>query len=211
MYHGYLEQLRNFRVLDPACGSGNFLYLSLHALKDLEHVGQLDAEALGFQKQLLLSTGTDNVLGMEINEYAAELGRVTVWIGDLQWSQRNGRLFDKNPILRSLDGIQHKDALLNTDGSETKWAKADVIVGNPPFLGDKKCSKNWAMITLQNCVNATKGVWLVAQIWFVIGLKKHANKSKQAKLKPLVLCQPIPFAAAQIVPFSITFAKNTRF
>ncbi|GDX85468.1 hypothetical protein LBMAG43_15100 [Methylococcaceae bacterium] len=141
LYHGYLEQLRNFRVLDPACGSGNFLYLSLHALKDLEHVGQLDAEALGFQKQLLLSTGTDNVLGMEINEYAAELGRVTVWIGDLQWSQRNERLFDKNPILRSLDGIQHKDALLNTDGSETKWAKADVIVGNPPFLGDKKMLK----------------------------------------------------------------------
>ncbi len=141
LYHGYLEQLRNFRVLDPACGSGNFLYLSLHALKDLEHVAQLDAEALGFQKQLLLSTGTDNVLGMEINEYAAELARVTVWIGDLQWSQRNGRLFDKNPILRSLDGIQHKDALLNPDGTETKWAKADVIIGNPPFLGDKKMLK----------------------------------------------------------------------
>ena len=138
LYFGYLEQLRNFRVLDAACGSGNFLYLSLHALKDLEHAAQLDAETLGFQKQILLSTGTDNILGMEINEYAAELARVTVWIGDLQWSQRNGRLFDKNPILRSLDGIQHKDALLNPDGSETKWAKADVIVGNPPFLGGSK-------------------------------------------------------------------------
>ena len=141
LYFGYLEQLRNFRVLDAACGSGNFLYLSLHALKDLEHAAQLDAETLGFQKQILLSTGTDNILGMEINEYAAELARVTVWIGDLQWSQRNGRLFDKNPILRSLDGIQHKDALLNSDGTETKWAKADVIVGNPPFLGDKKMLK----------------------------------------------------------------------
>ncbi len=138
LYFGYLEQLRNFRVLDAACGSGNFLYLSLHALKDLEHTAQLDAETLGFQKQILLSTGTDNILGMEINEYAAELARVTVWIGDLQWSQRNGRLFDKNPILRSLDGIQHKDALLNPDGTETKWAKADVIVGNPPFLGGSK-------------------------------------------------------------------------
>ena len=138
LYFGYLEQLRNFRVLDAACGSGNFLYLSLHALKDLEHAAQLDAETLGFQKQILLSTGTDNILGMEINEYAAELARVTVWIGDLQWSQRNGRLFDKNPILRNLDGIQHKDALLNSDGSETKWAKADVIVGNPPFLGGSK-------------------------------------------------------------------------
>jgi len=141
LYFGYLNELHNFRVLDAACGSGNFLYLALHALKDLEHAAQLDAEFLGFEKQLLLSTGTDNILGMEINEYAAELARVTVWIGDLQWSQRNGRLFDKNPILRSLDSIQHKDALLNPDGSETKWAKADVIVGNPPFLGDKKMLK----------------------------------------------------------------------
>lgn len=44
-YHAYLERLRNFRVLDAACGSGNFLYLALHALKDLEHAAQLDAEA----------------------------------------------------------------------------------------------------------------------------------------------------------------------
>ncbi len=137
LYHGYLEQLRNFRVLDAACGSGNFLYLSLHALKDLEHIAQLDAEALGFEKQLLITAGTDNVLGMEINEYAAELARVTVWIGDIQWCQRNGRQFAKNPILHSLNGIQHKDALLNPDGTETKWAKADVIVGNPPFLGQR--------------------------------------------------------------------------
>jgi type II restriction/modification system DNA methylase subunit YeeA len=141
LYHGYLELLRNFRVLDAACGSGNFLYLSLHALKDLEHIAQLDAEALGFEKQLLITAGTDNILGMEINEYAAELARVTVWIGDIQWCQRNGRQFAKNPILHSLNGIQHKDALLNPDGTETKWAKADVIVGNPPFLGDKKMLK----------------------------------------------------------------------
>lgn len=141
LYHGYLELLRNFRVLDAACGSGNFLYLSLHALKDLEHIAQIDAEALGFQKQLLITAGTDNILGMEINEYAAELARVTVWIGDIQWCQRNGRQFARNPILHNLNGIQHKDALLNPDGTETKWAKADVIVGNPPFLGDKKMLK----------------------------------------------------------------------
>lgn len=138
LYYGYLELLRNFRVLDAACGSGNFLYLSLHALKDLEHVAQLDAETLGFEKQLLITAGTDNILGMEVNEYAAELARVTVWIGDIQWCQRNGRPFAKNPILHSLNGIQQKDALLNPNGTETRWPKADVIVGNPPFLGGSK-------------------------------------------------------------------------
>jgi type II restriction/modification system DNA methylase subunit YeeA len=137
IYHSYLERLRNFRVLDAACGSGNFLYLALHALKDLEHIAQLDAELFGFGRQLTIETGTDNILGFEINEYAAELARITVWIGDIQWCQRNGRPIDKNPILSNLDGIQHRDALLNADGTETEWPAADVIIGNPPFLGDK--------------------------------------------------------------------------
>ncbi len=137
-FQGYLERLKNFRVLDPACGSGNFLYLSMHALKDLEHAAQVDAELLGFGRQIGIETGPANILGLEINEYAAELARVTVWIGDIQWSQRNGQPIARNPILRTLDGIQHSDALMNTDGSETEWPAAEVIVGNPPFLGDRK-------------------------------------------------------------------------
>jgi len=134
----YLERLKNFRVLDPACGSGNFLYLSMHALKDLEHAAQVDAELLGFGRQIGIETGPANIFGLEINEYAAELARVTVWIGDIQWSQRNGQPIARNPILRTLDGIQHHDALMNADGSEAEWPAADVIVGNPPFLGDRK-------------------------------------------------------------------------
>ena len=137
-YQGYLERLKNFRVLDPACGSGNFLYLSMHALKDLEHAAQVDAELLGFGRQIGIEVGPANILGLEINEYAAELARVTVWIGDIQWSQRNGQQIARNPILRTLDGIAHGDALIAADGSEAKWPAADVIVGNPPFLGDKK-------------------------------------------------------------------------
>ncbi|MEI8570809.1 class I SAM-dependent DNA methyltransferase [Methylomonas sp. LW13] len=154
LYHGYLERLRNFRVLDAACGSGNFLYLALHALKDLEHRAQIDAEQMGLPKQLDIMAGTDNILGIETNDYAAELARLTVWIGDIQWCQRNGRPINKNPILRSLDGIQHRDALLNPDGSETDWPDADVIVGNPPFLGDKVMRGELGdayVTTLRNC------------------------------------------------------------
>jgi hypothetical protein len=137
-FQGYLERLRNFRVLDPACGSGNFLYLAMHALKDLEHAAQVDAELLGFGRQIGIEVGPANILGLEINEYAAELARVTVWIGDIQWSQRNGQPIARNPILRTLDGIQNRDALMDAEGNEAEWPAADVIVGNPPFLGDKK-------------------------------------------------------------------------
>ncbi|NMG30589.1 class I SAM-dependent DNA methyltransferase [Aromatoleum evansii] len=138
LFLGYLERLKNFRVLDPACGSGNFLYLSLRALKDLEHRANLDAEALGLHRQLTIETCPDNVCGIEINAYAAELARVTVWIGEIQWMLKHGYDCRRNPILARLDHIENRDALLNEDGSEASWPTVDAIVGNPPFVGNKK-------------------------------------------------------------------------
>lgn len=58
-----------------------------------------------------------------------------MWIGDIQWCRRNGYAHATNPILRPLDGVEHRDALLGEDGNEAVWPAADVIVGNPPFLG----------------------------------------------------------------------------
>ncbi len=132
----FLERLRTFTVLDPACGSGNFLYLALHALKDLEHLVQLEAEALGLAPGLRF-IGPANVKGIEINPYAAELARVSVWIGEIQWMRHNGFAVSRDPILKPLDTIECRDALMNTDGTECAWPEADAIVGNPPFLGDK--------------------------------------------------------------------------
>jgi len=164
-YQGFMQRLGDFRVLDPACGSGNFLYLALHALKDIEHRAALEAEALGLPLGFAgFHTGPHNVLGIEINSYAAELARVTVWIGELQWMLRHGMSPSKNPILKPLDHIECRDALLQIlnppfskgeDGSatpsvppfekggasgiyEAHWPTVDAIIGNPPFLGDKK-------------------------------------------------------------------------
>ncbi|MFJ7723681.1 class I SAM-dependent DNA methyltransferase, partial [Rhodococcus erythropolis] len=137
LLNGFLERLKTFRVLDPACGSGNFLYLALLALKDIEHRVNLDAEALGFGKQLP-TVGPEAVLGIELNPYAAELARVSIWIGEIQWMRKNGYGVSERPILKSLDNIENRDALLNPDGTEATWPKADVAIGNPPFLGNKK-------------------------------------------------------------------------
>jgi len=134
----YLEKLQNFKVLDPACGSGNFLYLALRALKDLEHKANLDAEALGLNRQINIEVSPANVLGIELNTYAAELARVTVWIGEIQWMLKNGYPIRKNPILQSLDHIENRDAVLNANGTEAKWPVVDAIIGNPPFLGGSK-------------------------------------------------------------------------
>ncbi len=137
LYHEFLQRLRQFRVLDPACGSGNFLYLSLQALKDLEHQASVEAEALGLQREFP-QVGPETMLGIEINPYAAELARVSVWIGHIQWTRRHGYAAPSDPVLQPLDTIECRDAILTPDGERPNWPQANVIVGNPPILGTKK-------------------------------------------------------------------------
>ncbi len=135
-YRRFLDRVRAFRVLDPACGSGNFLYLSLLALKDIELQASVEAEALGLDREFP-QVGPEAVLGIELNPYAAELARVSVWIGHIQWARRHGLPAPADPVLRSLDTIECRDAVLAPDGTRAEWPKVDAIVGNPPFLGDK--------------------------------------------------------------------------
>ena len=73
--------------------------------------------------------------GIEINAYAAELARVSVWIGEIQWMRRNGFTGWKEPILDPLETIECRDAILTPEGGEPEWPDADVVIGNPPFLG----------------------------------------------------------------------------
>lgn len=141
LHSAFIERLVNFRVLDPACGSGNFLYVALRALKDIEHRANLDAEALGLPRGFP-RVGPECVLGIELNPYAAELARVSVWIGEIQWMRRNGFDAAKNPILRNLDTIECRDAVLDVaTGKQARWPHADAIIGNPPFLGSKYLRK----------------------------------------------------------------------
>jgi hypothetical protein len=137
IFKNYLARLAAVRVLDPACGSGNFLYLSLLSLKDLEHRVNLEAEALGLEPHIL-EVGPSNVLGIELNPYASELARVTIWIGEIQWTLKHGYGLKKDPILKPLDQIDCRDAVITEDGTEPGWPEAEFIVGNPPFLGDKR-------------------------------------------------------------------------
>jgi len=133
----FLARLRAFRVLDPACGSGNLLYLALPAIKDVEHRAIVEAQALGLPREEP-QVGPEVVLGLEVNPYAAELARVSVWIGHIQWARRHGYPPPSNPVLRTLDTIACRDAVLADDGTATPWPAADAIVGNPPFLGGKR-------------------------------------------------------------------------
>ena len=141
VFEAFLARLRRVRVLDPACGSGNFLFVTLWALKDLEW------EAIQWGSLVLRTPmqvpriGPEAVMGIEINAYAAELARVTIWIGEIQWMLRHGLGYARDPILRPLDHVERRDALLDlsdpTHPREADWPAAEFIVGNPPFLGAK--------------------------------------------------------------------------
>jgi type II restriction/modification system DNA methylase subunit YeeA len=137
LYADFRTSLGRYRVLDPACGSGNFLALSLRTLKDFDLAVLDDAAAMELPPDNF-RVGPEAVMGIEVNAYAAELARLTVWITELQWQLRKGLGRMRRPILDKLDSIVRADALITQSGRDSAWAEADVVVGNPPFLGRPK-------------------------------------------------------------------------
>ena len=106
----------------------------------MELRANLESEALGLSPRGP-AVGPEILRGIEINALAAELARTTIWIGDIQWGIRNAIYARPEPILRPLEAIECRDAVLvrKSDGSaeEAMWPSADFIIGNPPFLGDR--------------------------------------------------------------------------
>nr|HMN42720.1 N-6 DNA methylase [Phycisphaerales bacterium] len=141
-------RLASISVLDPACGSGNFLYVAIQCLLDLEKE-VLDFAGLPEVKvSLKPKVNPTQLHGIEINEYAAELARISIWIGYLKWKKERAAYEKTRPILHPLDTIEQRDAILDRSSPKTplraRWPKADFIVGNPPFLGSKLFRK-WGM------------------------------------------------------------------
>jgi len=141
LLHGFADELSKVRVLDPACGSGNFLYVALKSILDLEKEVSVFASSNGLSG-LLPRTSPEQLYGIETNVYAHELASVVVWIGYIQWQHDNGYNFGSHPILRPLHNIQRMDAVLaykeKGQPVEPEWPEAYAIIGNPPFLGGSK-------------------------------------------------------------------------
>ncbi len=140
LLRGFAEEIAAIRVLDPACGSGNFLYVALKLLLDLEKEVVTFAVTHGLTA-FFPSVGPEQLYGIEINAYAHELAQIVVWIGYIQWLHDNGFGVPSSPILKPLHNIEERDAILaygnNGQLIEPEWPKAAVIIGNPPFLGGK--------------------------------------------------------------------------
>ena len=214
------KHLCTVKVLDPACGSGNFLYVALARIKELE------AEVLDLLEELggnrLLEMDSNKVrpsqfLGIEINSRASAIAQLVLWIGYFQWHHKTTGKADTNdrPLLESQQTIQNRDAVLDYDdriprldddgnimtiwdghttkphpvtGKEvpdpsakkplfdfinprrTQWPQADYIVGNPPFLGNKRMREGLGdgyVEALRKAWKTTKpGSWDFVMFWW---------------------------------------------
>lgn len=181
------HRLCSLRVLDPACGSGNFLYVTLEHLKRLEGEVLNQLSDLGVTLSLEtegLTVDPHQFLGIEINPRAAAVAEMVLWIGYLQWHFRTrGEAAPPQPVLRDFRNIECRDAVLAYDNVEyvvdeqgrpvtrwdgktkkihqvtgeevpdekavvpqeryinprkAEWPAADYVVGNPPFIGNKR-------------------------------------------------------------------------
>ena len=158
------HRLASVRILDPACGSGNFLYVAIQELLRLEKEVITFAARPEVAQTFLPRVRPTQLHGIELNPYAAELAQVVIWIGYLQWMRDNGFVAPSDPILEPLQSIENRDAALDLvvpsplEGEgrvkgdvaapeaalprPAAWPEADFIIGNPPFLGSKVFRQN---------------------------------------------------------------------
>jgi type II restriction/modification system DNA methylase subunit YeeA len=135
---GALEQLqlelKDYRVLDPACGSGNFLYIAYQELKRIEQalLDKLAEKRRSPREQMQMGFVTPNQFyGIDNNPFAVELARVTMMIARKVAIDRLGLTEPALPLDTLDQNIVCRDALFE------EWFPADAIIGNPPFLGGK--------------------------------------------------------------------------
>ena len=154
-------ELTRIRILDPACGSGNFLYIALKRLLDLWHEARVFGIAHGLTLALDPIPGPGQLFGIETDFYAHEIASIVVWIGFLQWKYDHGYNEQDRPLLKVLSNIEHADAILryNAEGKpyEPNWPEVDIIIGNPPWLGGKKIRRAFGDEFTDELFTAYKG------------------------------------------------------
>ena len=181
------HRLCTVRVLDPACGSGNFLYVTLEHLKRLEGEVLNALDELGFRQTGLALGGEradalggetvdpHNLLGIELNPRAAAIAEVVLWIGYLQWHFRTrGDVHPPVPVIRDFRNIENRDAVLAYDRVEvvvddrgvpvTRW---DGETMKPSPITGEKIPDESARKPIERYINPRKAEWPQAD--FIVG------------------------------------------
>ncbi len=158
-YFNLLKELSQFKVLDPACGSGNFLFVAFKEMKILEK-RMLSEMREKFNKPadakliipFLMSykyVTTNQFYGIDIKPFAVELAKVTLMIAkELTWlgaKEDHDNKYKPLPLDNLDNNILCEDALLNPDGTQREWPEADAIIGNPPYQSKNKMQNEFGV------------------------------------------------------------------
>ncbi|CAM3539592.1 Type II restriction/modification system, DNA methylase subunit YeeA [Deinococcus saxicola] len=139
----FQDRLAAVQVLDPAMGSGNFLYVTMRLLLDLEAEVRETVRTVTLNVPPPPKVSPRQMLGMEINPYAHEIAGMVLWIGYLQWMREHHEPYKVSPVLDKLPGLLHQDAVYDAENQAIReWPEAEFIVGNPPFIGNTKMRKS---------------------------------------------------------------------
>lgn len=152
-YYKLINELRNFKVLDPACGSGNFLFVAYKEIKKLEKTlltlirenAKTREEAKEFQTFFEKGNyvSIKQFYGIDIKPYTVELAKVTLMVAKELTIKEATDNADALPLDNLDENIICADALLNEDGTERQWPQVDAIIGNPPYQSKNKMQEEF--------------------------------------------------------------------
>jgi N-6 DNA Methylase len=184
-----LARIENFTVLDPACGSGNFLYIAYRELKRLEariyERMATEYKSVDANQRPFGFVSTRNFYGMDINPFAVDIAKVTMMLAH-KLSIDELHINEAALPLDNLDAnFRAGDALINADGSRAQWFKTDVIVGNPPFLGAKLLKPNYGA----GYVNAVRKAY--PDVPGMADFCVHWFRRAHDELKPCTTADPV--------------------
>jgi hypothetical protein len=177
-FHG---RLRSLRVLDPACGSGNFLYVALHTLKRIEREVLLTIEQLTGQHDLgMESVGPWQFHGIEIKPWAREIAELTLWIGYHQvWTEYHPGTQPPEPVLRATGTLDHRDAILVWDDivEDPNRSRPDPTPRLPHRVTGRLVPDPAARLRYEHHSRARPAEWPQAD--FIVGNPPYMGQARQ--------------------------------
>ncbi len=176
----FLAWLRGLTVLDPACGSGNFLYVTMHILKDVELEAQRELEALTGRPELRMQEiGPWNFRGIEVKPWAREIAELTLWIGFHQYWKRHHHVQPPEPVLQDTGTLELRDAVLSWDEIRhvPEKDRPDPTPRIPHPVTGELVPDPAARLPYFEHVNARPAEWPAAD--FIVGNPPYLGKLKK--------------------------------
>lgn len=195
--NGLYDRIGKIKFMDPACGSGNFLIITYKELRQLEIDILKELNGMGIATMYVPSVTLDQFYGIEIDDFACDVTRLSLWIAEHQMNKLLEKKID-NAVRPTLP-LQHAGAIVCGNALTTDWARVlphkvneeVYLMGNPPYLGGKAQPKSYKKITepILGHIKGWKNMDYIS-CWFILGAHYiHGTKAKLAFVSTNSICE----------------------